>query len=297
VVRTFVGILIMVCALGAACGGGGGEDDVTSDGGPLHDGGAVDGPVIPPGRHHPLGFATPTMHGPALEHGAEDCRGCHGQDLTGNGDAPSCDGCHQAGWRTTCVYCHGGTDNQTGAPPRQLGGDTGGGSFPPHTAHVETTLTTTIVCGDCHKLPTDVLSSGHVFDATPGAAEVDFSHGRDPGAVYSAGTCSSSKCHGNGRTLGTITRNDSGGTCSFCHIGYDDPGNWDILSGRHAFHLEAGGLGCADCHGTVTSDSSSISGRSLHLDGAVAYTGEATFNPATQHCTGSCHGHTHNDNW
>ncbi len=48
--------------------------------------------------------------------------------------------------------------------------------------------------------PVDVLSAGHIFDETPGAAEVDFSGGLSPaGTHFSFGnnTCAGN-CHGEG---------------------------------------------------------------------------------------------------
>ena len=32
----------------------------------------------------------------------------------------SCDDCHDEGWRTDCVFCHGGVDDTTGAPPEDI---------------------------------------------------------------------------------------------------------------------------------------------------------------------------------
>ncbi len=66
-------------------------------------GGADESTGNPSGRHHPEGFADAAMHGPALKLQAEDCRGCHGTDLAGVDAVPSCDSCHQEGWREDCV--------------------------------------------------------------------------------------------------------------------------------------------------------------------------------------------------
>ena len=72
------------------------------------------------GRHHPDGWAAADTHGLAAKFVQEDCRSCHGLQLDGGPVGVSCDGCHQPNWKTTCTFCHGGTDNQTGAPPRDI---------------------------------------------------------------------------------------------------------------------------------------------------------------------------------
>ena len=75
-------------------------------------------------KFHAEDFARPELHGPALMQGLLDCRFCHGEDLTGDAGALSCDTCHTPAdpqaWRSDCVFCHGGVENQTGAPPVNL---------------------------------------------------------------------------------------------------------------------------------------------------------------------------------
>ncbi len=67
---------------------------------------------------HPVGFNSPSVHGPATVEGKSDCRVCHGVNLEGSVEngIPSCDECHPAAWRTRCTFCHGGQDNESGAP-------------------------------------------------------------------------------------------------------------------------------------------------------------------------------------
>src|SRR5205814_2192141 len=64
-------------------------------------------------RYHPSGFADAIIHGPELKLQRQDCRTCHGADLKGGSSAVSCDGCHTSGWRTHCVFCHGGANGDT----------------------------------------------------------------------------------------------------------------------------------------------------------------------------------------
>ena len=71
---------------------------------------------------HPPGWAQPTMHGAAFNtQGPASCAtaSCHGVALTGGASNVSCNGCH-SNWQTTCTFCHGGTDNVSGAPPESV---------------------------------------------------------------------------------------------------------------------------------------------------------------------------------
>ena len=109
-------------------------------------------------RFHPLSFAEPGNHGASLMKGEMDCRACHGADLAGN-IGPSCDNCHSESggvgteWRSTCTFCHGGSLDGSGAPPRYLNGlDVAESSavFPAHQAHVHSAFTVNISCVQCH---------------------------------------------------------------------------------------------------------------------------------------------------
>src|SRR5256885_1081945 len=156
----------------------------SNDPGVTGDFGRVPTPTATPlaGHHHPPGWADSSTHGAAAKLVAEDCRGCHGTDLTGgtwnNGTttvaAVSCDGCHTAGWRTNCVFCHGGTHDTTGAPPRDITGETVNLVFLKHQQHINAgTDHVAYDCVECHAKPTDALTPNHWFDNTPGWAEVD----------------------------------------------------------------------------------------------------------------------------
>ena len=106
--------------------------------------------------------------------GEQVCTNCHGDDLKGDAGqgSASCDT-----WRSDCTFCHGGEDNLTGAPPEDIHDAAIDASFGPHTAHVEGGIRTALECTECHVEPEGVLSIGHMFDATPGVAENDFSVG------------------------------------------------------------------------------------------------------------------------
>jgi predicted CxxxxCH...CXXCH cytochrome family protein len=250
------------------------------------------------GSFHPAGFAAAEMHGPEMELQRSDCRACHGADLTG-GSGQSCDNCHSGAsptaWRTDCTFCHGGGLNQTGAPPQDLGSanDTASQSFVAHTAHVTQGIAKASDCVDCHKKPTDVMSVGHAFDATPGKAELDFTGGRSPAATYDGnGGCGGLYCHGNGRTdTGVATDGMQGPTCSGCHP----------RSGMSSNHRgEHGQYGCEECHASVTTDGASILAPLLHIDKVRQVKFRLTtitWNPATRTCTGECHEGHSNERW
>jgi len=131
----------------------------------------------------------------------------------------------------TCLLCHGGTDNDTGAPPRAVNGsvavsDVGVGS---HSAHVDAG----VACGTCHTVPDAVAFPGH----RNGTAEVVFNQfarknvpAGQLGSMWNAtaGTCAV-YCHGTGLNLG----------------GANITPVWTAPP--------AGGLGCASCHGAPPS--------------------------------------------
>lgn len=255
----------------------------------LLDGGLPDGA----GRVHPEGFADPAAHGPELELGAQDCRGCHGADLRG-GSGPSCDSCHSAGWRSSCTFCHGGATDQTGAPPRDLGGATPL-SFRAHPQHVgSSSLHGAYDCTQCHQRPTDVLSPEHVFDSTPGRAEVIFRGGLSAlGRYDGAGSCSALYCHGNGRSnTGSARQTDPTPSCEGCH-----PSGG--LGGRHGDHLGGEvGATCYDCHADTVGSTGAITSPERHVNGlrevrfaaaGMSFTGGG--------CSGVCHGQDHLEGW
>ncbi|HEY5925024.1 MAG TPA: CxxxxCH/CxxCH domain-containing protein [Kofleriaceae bacterium] len=258
-------------------------------------------------RHHPDNFAGGAVHGPALELQSEDCRECHGDDLTGGTSGVSCDGCHagptQTAWRQNCTFCHGGVETQTGAPPRNIDGTDLVGPFPAHTEHVNgSAIANAYDCGQCHTKANDVLSPDHVFDTTPGEAENDFGNGLSPQASFDSatGTCSNVYCHGSGRADdGMISARAGSLACTGCHPTQDSgPPGWGAMSGPHSLHISSGtAITCADCHEqTTTPDGKAIASKDLHINGtrdvAIGEPG-FTYSATTKTCSGSCHGYTH----
>jgi predicted CxxxxCH...CXXCH cytochrome family protein len=258
-------------------------------------------------RYHPDNFAVGSVHGAEITRFDQDCRSCHGADLAGGTAKVSCDGCHSGptptSWRTNCTFCHGGTDNQTGAPPRDLAGMAS--PFLDHTKHVSAgTMSRGFDCNQCHVKATDVLSPGHIFGNPPGGALNDFGAGLSPQGTFdkTTATCSNLYCHGTGRgDTGSIA---TGATlaCSGCHATMESGATgWAKLSGPHGSHLQStSGITCADCHSQTTTDGVAIAaaGMPMHVNGKVevGFTAASfTYNATNATCTGTCHGYSHSN--
>jgi predicted CxxxxCH...CXXCH cytochrome family protein len=233
---------------------------------------------------HPADYGDGAVHGVDVKQGKADCRTCHGPDLAGTFGIQGCDGCHQAGWRSRCSFCHGG---ESGAPPPDLLGHTATGflGVGSHTEHGSRTTHPAYPCTACHLAATDVLTPGHVFDASPGRAEVVFSGGLSPAGQYAAPGCNNLYCHGSGRSDGKAasfvpwTPVD----CQSCHPSAG-------LSSSHSHHPA---LGCQTCHFAVAGNSLTIKNPDLHVDGERQVSLElGTWNGATRTCSGTgspCH--------
>jgi len=250
------------------------------------------GPGQNNGLYHPDGWGAPEVHGLALKMQDEDCRGCHGDDLAGGGSAPvGCDDCHAQGWRTDCTFCHGGEQDNTGAPPRDLDGSTSSISFSAHATHISNDHHADWDCDQCHAKPQDVLSTNHVFDSTKGGqSELVFTNSLSNQGLYNTnGSCANLYCHGGGRfDDGSWSVAEGTPSCSDCHAYLDTPTQWLTMSGRHGKHLLEG-IQCDECHKDVVSGSSFVD-KSKHVDGQaqVAFS-EAWMSRDANGCTGLCH--------
>lgn len=249
----------------------------------------IDGKVGAGSGAHPTGYREGSVHGADFMKDPKRCTSCHGANLTG-GTAKSCESCHP-GWRTSCVFCHGGTQNKSGAPPVSVGGKTAT-SVPGvgrHTAHVTAGSThVAYACALCHKVPTDALSVGHI-DASP--AEVTFT-GLAKSSAYDSKTywCTNVYCHGTGKgSLGGSAQwtGSIASGCSTCHDDETD-GEPMTLSGRHAKHIVDKKLSCVDCHNCVVNSTKAIVSVSKHIDGTKDVC-LSSWNPTTRTCSPSCH--------
>jgi hypothetical protein len=155
-------------------------------------------PVVPTGGmvagdYHPVGYEAAAVHGLELKTGAQDCRECHGATLEG-GSGPSCDSCHQDGWRTNCTYCHGtgrayGDIAHTAARPSCSGCHTA----PPRTGEHGQHSREGIACDQCHSETAQGSAAiGNVANHVNGTVDVAIAVA---GFTYQAGTCTGT-CHG-----------------------------------------------------------------------------------------------------
>jgi len=213
----------------------------------------------------------------------------------------SCETCHP-GWQTNCTFCHGGTDNMTGAPPAAVDGRTGRNTVAvgAHTEHVgATSMHIAWDCTRCHDLtPTSALSPGHIDG--DGQAEVIFD-ALNPVATYDpfTGVCANLYCHGNGSSrLGTADwATNPTLQCDSCHAYRGSPqSDLRAMSGEHEKHVRGEGYACSECHATVVDSAGNISGLPLHVNGlrevslrrGGSYTPRSGTTPAS--CDPACHG-------
>jgi predicted CxxxxCH...CXXCH cytochrome family protein len=249
-------------------------------------------------RYHPDDWTQPDRHGLAANLQTDgDCRGCHGDQLDGGNAGVSCDTCHDPGWRDNCTFCHGGTDNQTGAPPQDIDNNTVGISFPAHSEHVYGDDHVQYGCSECHEPRGDVLDPGHIFqDLTAGYGEVSYGNGLSLYATYLFGSCSNVYCHGTGQgDDGSVTVGDTM-YCYSCHADITVAAQWQYMSGEHETHLQEG-VTCSECHGQTTDAAQNIVGPTYHVNGIVEMVPVGVQYDGTT-CQGACHGHNHgNDTW
>ena len=209
--------------------------------------------------------------------------------------------CHAQGWRTNCSYCHGGTDNNGGAPPADIDGATDSNlqTVGAHTEHVAGSTHLAYDCTACHRDVTTLLTPGHMFDNTPGISEVDLSLGLSPNGSYATPGCNNLYCHGNGQSNSSIADFTSIITaCDTCHPFMQSSENdWDTMSGRHTKHMKSN-IDCYECHGTVLDSNNQVQNADLHVNGTIENdypTSDVVYQNGR--CDGSCHGDTHNNNW
>lgn len=242
---------------------------------------------------HPAGWVnldSSNFHGNFIrDHGWNlgDCQECHGQNYAGGIAEVSCLTCHPK-TPEDCVVCHGGVDNQTGAPPRDLNGDVavsapGVGA---HTVHLEGgDFNAGFACGTCHVVPDSFKAPGHIEDNLPARvifADLALVDGANPVWDLDELTCQNAYCHGAWSlpkaqsthsfvyTADEITGNDSSPiwnepstvACGTCH-GLPP-------TGHTTFALTA----CMNCHSSVVNGEGQIIDKSKHVNGMVNVFGE-----------------------
>ncbi len=176
------------------------------------------------------------------------------------------------------MSCHG--DGDSNAPPRSTTGvmETTATVVGAHRAHVAVASTwhRQVVCSDCHAVPAEVGSPGHMDG--DGKAELTFSSIGGANATWNGTTCTVA-CHGSAAFGGTkpvpvwTTVDGTQSTCGSCHGAPPPPPH-------------PTGSNCATCHPTMEEASLNFRDPASHIDGKVDVVGGGG---ATGGCT-SCHG-------
>lgn len=242
---------------------------------------------------HPEGWAdanSANFHGLFIRnHGwdLDNCKQCHGADYTGGISETSCLTCHPA-TPEDCVVCHGGVDNQTGAPPEDLDGNvtTTARGVGAHTAHLDgESLSDGIPCSSCHVVPATFATSGHADSDLP--AEITFgaialTDSANPTYDVANASCADAYCHGNwrlpksasnstfvytadfieGNRAAPVWTDPSTAACGTCH-GLPP-------TGHTPFELSQ----CTNCHGSVIDAAGTIIDKSKHVNGQVNVFGQ-----------------------
>lgn len=177
------------------------------------------------------------------------------------------------------MSCHG--DSDSNAPPRSTAGlmETTATQVGAHRAHLQAASTwrRAIACSDCHSVPAEVGSAGHMDG--DGKAELMFSAIAGTGAMWNGTTCTT-QCHGSAALGGSrpvpvwTTVDGTQSTCGSCH-GAPPPAPHPADNN------------CAKCHPTMEEGSLTFRDPASHIDGKVDVVGSG----ATGGCT-SCHGST-----
>jgi predicted CxxxxCH...CXXCH cytochrome family protein len=205
------------------------------------------------------------------------CGACHGLPPASHapGSAPDgCDACHPMapaqhidgalviGSGPGCSGCHGSAASP--APPRDLAGNqpTSAPGVGAHQSHLQAVrgLRGPVACADCHDVPAEIDSPGHIDTATP--AEVAPALGWDRAQAR----CSTSWCHGQSAPVWTAVGQDQA-ACGTCH-------GVPPADANHAPDL--GLTSCSGCHPDTVDEYGNIlragppgAEHSEHIDGSV----------------------------
>ncbi len=216
---------------------------------------------------HPIGWLnedSTSFHGKfiqTLSWNLKDCQRCHGLDYAGGIADKSCTQCH-INTPEDCVVCHGGKDNQTGAPPKDVDDNTqtdvkGVGA---HTTHLTgSAFSDGIECSDCHTVPNAFNETGHADSDLP--AEITFSgfaSKDNTNPQWDGQSCSDTYCHGSFEPAWTVI-DGTQAACGTCHTlppGGNHPQGEAIEQ-------------CVLCHGNVVDEKKNIINMALHINGEV----------------------------
>ena len=210
------------------------------------------------------------------------CRDCHGATYAGGLISISCNNCHKdPGGPEACNTCHGDF-NTTGhsAPGRAINGETST-TYPGVGAHAShlytTTLSSNVVCSDCHTVPDKVSSPGHIENSP---AEVKLSsQPANASYDYNTNKCANTYCHGNFSFPKSATQYDFAYTAD-AMTGNNFTPTWTKVDGTQAEcgschglppagHFAVGIEHCGDCHIGVVDDAGHIIDQTKHINGKI----------------------------
>jgi predicted CxxxxCH...CXXCH cytochrome family protein len=232
------------------------------------------------GTAHPNGwteFNDSNFHGIYLQNNnwnIIDCTECHGTDYAGGISGESCNTCH-TGTPEDCSNCHGQSADPTGAPPKDLLGNTettnrGVGA---HTTHLSANQkSANIACSECHTVPSGFSSTGHTDTALP--AELTWgmlaaSGGVSPGFTADL-KCMNTYCHGNfaagnkSNMPGWTVVDGTQSACGTCHT-LPPTGATRNLGLNHNPAI----TDCSRCHTKVVDNLYNFIDKTRHVNGIV----------------------------
>ena len=193
------------------------------------------------------------------------CQQCHGDDYAGGISESSCNTCHTK-TPEGCTTCHGGVDNTTGAPPKDLQGNkaTTFKGVGAHTIHLAGgALSNGFGCKECHKKVENFNDANHIgSELLPAEIEWGELAKEDDAAPAWDGvqTCQNVYCHG-----------------EFKFGNKDNNPSWIKVDGTQASCGSCHGLPpaaphpavaqCYFCHASVVNASLEIIDKDKHING------------------------------
>ncbi len=263
--------------------------------------------------------ASPAFHAFSADVALDTCQVCHGPALDGTGGVTTvaCAQCHGPGGPghdfATCTACHGGTDNQSGAPPAATWGHDadparGGGTAADralrvgaHTAHLLGASAPPFDCAVCHVKPGNILAPGHIDGSSSAGGTLSglaaLGTTSPPTWDRTTAICAGTYCHGATiRAKESVPGSSPRGTnvapqwnggasqaaCGTCHgLPPDTGGHW-----AHVVNGAIGGnLPCSWCHNgypDYPSDADVTVVPSLHVNGVA----DVIVSPDAASCVG-----------
>jgi predicted CxxxxCH...CXXCH cytochrome family protein len=228
-------------------------------------------PKYPTVPAHPAEWLNPEaaeFHGNYIRQHEWDltaCQTCHGKDYAGGTSKSSCNTCHTQ-TPEGCTTCHGGADNQTGAPPKDLQGNkaTTFKGVGAHTVHLTGgAVSNGFACTECHKKVENFSDPTHIGSELLPAEIVWGELATEDDAAPSwdgVQTCQSVYCHGEfkfgnkNNDPSWIKVDGSQAACGSCH-GLP-PGSPHPAESR-----------CVSCHSKVVNASLEIIDKDKHING------------------------------